>query len=255
MRAWHFAIGLSILAGIGCGAERVATEPPPPERDPARALIARAIEAHGLRRDEPTEIRFDFRGTPYRLVVGGPQRIYERTTATEQGTRVERLEGERFSSSLAGVEEALSEHEIGRGRRSLNSVAYFTLLPLPLEDPAVIARSLGSTTLGGRPYDTLEVRFRAEGGGEDHEDVFRYWLDPETHRIAYVAYRFATGAGGVRLRRASAQHEVSGVVLLDYDNHGLDGADATIDEAVRAYEAGELPLVSRVELRDVRVQP
>lgn len=251
---------MTTLALLWCLASTALAESPPPsvavrERADVDALLAAAVEAAGLHEPEALEIRFQFRGTPYRLWLDGRRSVYERQVRSDTGVpRTERLEGDAFTASVGGKPLPLSSEQAGALRRSLNSVAYFALMPRPLEDDAVIATSLGATTLGGLSWDTIDIRFREEGGGDDHDDVFRYWFHPETHRLGYLAYTFATGKGGVRVRKVVGAHEVDGVVLLDWVNHGRNGQGLTIDDAVRDLEAGTLPQLSTIALEDVQVQ-
>lgn len=219
----------------------------------AEALIADAVRAHGLADPSPLAIEFAFRGTPYRLELEGRQSRYIRTVTTDGTTRQDELVGARFRSTVAGTTVSLDPATEGDRRRSLNSVAYFALLPRPLQDDAAIVTALGSTTMRGQPYDTVEVRFQEEGGGDDHDDVFRYWFEPETHRLAFLAYTFSRGNGGVRVRSVAKTHEVGGVVLYDWVNHGRNGPDQSLDAAVADFDAGILPRISSIELEAVTV--
>lgn len=232
----------------------VAAEPGDDTPQAAHDVLSRAAGAHGLTRDRRLAIDFGFRGTPYRLRLDGTDVRYARTVRDRQGERVDTLVGSTFEVRRGATVVDVAPDRAGAWRRSLNSVAYFATLPRPLFDDAVIARSLGRSTLAGRDWDTVEVRFHEEGGGDDHDDVFRYWFDPQTGEMAYLAYTFRVNGGGVRLRRVIGRHEVEGVVLLDWANLGLDGPSHTIDAAVAAFERGELPQLSTIELADVRVR-
>ena len=243
MKAW-LSLGLLVVPYQGMA------EPPATD---AGSLIAESVVAHGLERSQPLEIRFTFRDVPYHLSLRGSEVHYERTVPTDKGPRVDHLHGDQLTVTLNGAPVELSKRRADRLRRSLNSVAYFALLPRPLQDGAVIATGLGQTRLEGQSWDTLEVRFQEVGGGDDHDDVFRYWLHPTTHRIGYLAYVFHTGEGGVRLRKVLQHHEINGVVLADYANLGRDGQGHTIDDAVRDFEAGTLPTVSTIELTELTV--
>ncbi|MEO0601510.1 MAG: DUF6503 family protein, partial [Myxococcota bacterium] len=216
----------------------------------ADEVLKDAAEAHGLTRDQRVELAFTFRGTPYRLRLDGADVRYERTV---EGI-VQRLRGNRFEVLRDGEPLPLPAAQSDGLRRSLNSVGYFATLPRPLFDEAVIATSLGRTDLAGRAWDTVEVRFREEGGGDDHDDVFRYWFDPTTHELGFLAYTFQVNEGGVRLRKVVARTEVDGVVLVDWSNHGWNGHGHTIEAAMKAYETGTLPQLSTIELDGIRVR-
>ncbi|MEM6927590.1 MAG: DUF6503 family protein [Myxococcota bacterium] len=213
-------------------------------------VLKDAAEAHGLARDQRLDVAFSFRGTPYRLHLDGTDVRYERTV---EGI-VQRLRGNRFEVLRDGEPLALPPQQSDGLRRSLNSVGYFATLPRPLFDEAVIATSLGRTSLAGRQWDTVEVAFREEGGGDDHDDVFRYWFDPTTHELGFLAYTFTVNDAGVRLRKVIARHDVEGVVLVDWSNHGWNGRGHTIEAAVKAFEAGTLPQLSTIELDEIQVQ-
>ncbi|MBX2799790.1 MAG: hypothetical protein KTR31_19080 [Myxococcales bacterium] len=219
----------------------------------AQRLVRQAQKAHGMHRLRDVQITFTFRDTPYRLWLGDGAYRYERDVTQDDGAlRVDRLEGWTLTSILDGQPLSLPAETTEGRRRSLNSVAYFALLPRPLTDDAVVATYGGRQQLRESPYDVLDVRFREDGGGDDHDDHFRYWLDPKSHRIAYLAYTFSRGEGGVRIREATATHEVGGLVLLDYVNHGRN-VTQDLRAAVAEFEAGTLPEVSRIELDDVSV--
>ncbi len=215
----------------------------------ADEVLEQAAEAHGLTREARLDVAFTFRGVPHRIHLDGTDVRYERTV----DDAVHRLVGDQLTIVSDGEPLEVEPARADALRRSLNSVAYFATLPRPLFDDAVIATALGRTRLADQRWDTVEVRFRAEGGGDDHEDVFRYWFDPKTHEMGFLAYTFAVNEGGVRLRRVVRRHEHDGVVLVDWANHGLDGPDHTIDDAVAAYERGELPQLSTIALEDVEL--
>ena len=225
----------------------IAFAAPTHDAESARVLQD-AATAHGLSRDVPLALSFEFRGTPYRLSLDSDDVRYERTVTTDAGPRTDRLVGSRFEALRGGESLPVEPKQADAWRRSLNSVAYFATLPRPLFDDAVIATSLGRTRFAGGTWDTVEVRFREEGGGDDHDDVFRYWFDPDTHELALLAYTFHTGKGGVRIRAVSKRHAIDGVVLIDWINYGVNGHDHTLQSAMTAYEDGTLPQLSTIAL-------
>jgi hypothetical protein len=112
----------------------------------------------------------------------------------------------------------LTAKETAVGTEALNSVIYFATLPHKLNDAAVNLGHGGTLTIDGRTYDALDVNFDKEGGGVDHDDNFRYWINQETHRIDYLAYDYLTNGGGVRFRSAYNPRVVDGVLFQDYIN-------------------------------------
>jgi len=48
----------------------------------------------------------------------------------------------------------------------------------------------------------LEVTFKEEGGGEDHEDKFMYWVNTQDYRIDYMAYSYCEEDCGYRFRES-----------------------------------------------------
>ena len=85
---------------------------------------------------------------------------------------------------------------------SLNSVMYFFQLPRPLTDPAVIADYDGEKIISNKVYWTLKVKFQEKDGGKDFQDEFRYWIDPKSGHIVYLAYSYLTNCVCTRFSKA-----------------------------------------------------
>lgn len=221
-----------------------------------RGLIRAAIEAHGADRLADRQVDFRFRGTPYRMTRDDGRFVYERWVETDGGRRHERLDNDGFAATVDGTPEPLGDAQAAARGRSVNSVVYFASLPYSLEDPAVQPLSLGAHPVGGEIYDRVEVRFAEPGGGADHDDVFVYWFDPKTNRLAFLAYAFHTGRGGVRFRVATGEVEAGGVRFVQWDNYGLDGDPEDLPkltELPALWQTDDLPLLSSIVLEDVRV--
>lgn len=251
-------IGLASLAALLAAvlADSPATaEPLDPAIDRARAIIRRSVEAHGQDRLKHAAVEFTFRGTRYRMSRSDGVFRYERWVRRGPQRIHELLSNSGFTAAVDGRALFLSAPASDARRKSLNSVVYFASLPYVLEDPAVRPRAIGTNKIGGRAYDTVEVRFATEGGGDDHDDVFRYWFDPKSGRLGYLAYRFSTGQGGVRLRAATEHLEVAGVVFVQWKNFGLDDRSVRLDALVETWSDGGLPYLSTINLEGVRVVP
>lgn len=245
--------GAALLALSACTHRATTPEPTGPS---AAAKLRATIVAHGADRLADARVDFSFRGTPYRMTRVAGRFTYERWREVDGEPVHERLDNRGFRATRAGEALPLEPQAADARGRGLNSVVYFASLPYGLEDPAVRATDLGPSTLEGRPVDRIEVRFAAEGGGHDHDDVFVYWLDAQTHRLAALAYRFHTGKGGVRLRRVAGTVVAGGVTFTQWDNYGLDGADLPELTALPDLQAkGALPRLSSIVLEDVRIGP
>lgn len=218
----------------------------------ARAIINQAIAAHGGDAYLNKRISFDFR--QYHLVLeqyrDGRFR-YERTHRDSLGALIrEVLSNDSFVRFLNGRQQTLDTAQIGKYSRAVNSVAYFVLLPQKLSDPAVMADYAGENRVDGQLYDKVRVRFRAEGGGKDYQDTFFYWFNRQTHTMDYLAY----SEGGPRFRKAINPQTVGGIRFQDYINYKGDENDTTsVGDYDRGYEAGQLPVLSRIEQKNIRV--
>jgi hypothetical protein len=107
--------------------------------------------------------------------------------------------------------------------------------------------------LEGNTYDLIRVTFAKDGGGEDFDDVFLYWINQETKRVDFLAYSYHTDGGGVRFRKAVKTHEVGGLVLQDYENYGVESKDIPVEEMENLYKSGKLKLLSTIALENVAV--
>ncbi|MBO0936178.1 hypothetical protein J2I47_06435 [Fibrella sp. HMF5335] len=235
-------IGLFLLLTVACQSGKNA-----------QTLIDQAITAHGGDAWQGKQIEFDFRNFHLVLLQQGGQFRYERTHPDSTGTIIrEVLTNDGLTRSLNGQPQVLDTAQAGKYSRAVNSVAYFVLLPFKLRDPAVLADYVGEATVDGQLYDKVRVRFRAEGGGKDHGDVFCYWFNQKTHTMDYLAY----SEGGPRFRKAMNPQVVGGIRFQDYINYKGNPADTTASIRYdQQYMAKQLTELSRIENKNIRVLP
>lgn len=148
---------------------------------------------------------------------------------------------------------SLSSKEASWGRQSVNSVVYFASIPLPLGDPGVHANRLPDQQVEGIQYQVLEVGFSKENGGDYPNDVFRYWIEPQTGYLRYLGYRTEAGKGRVRFRVLKKRHKVAGIVFSDWDNYGLSEPSIPLGELPKRWAEGRLPKISEIVLTDIKV--
>ena len=220
----------------------------------AQLIVDAAIAAHGGDRFEKAQISFDFRERHYQIFKNPNRFEYSREFMDSTGFVRDVLNNDGFVRTVNGVEVDLPEDRVSAFSNSVNSVAYFAFLPYGLNDAAVIKTYLGETEIAGKVYHLVQVTFKEEGGGEDYDDVFLYWFDKNSYLLEYMAYSYHTDGGGVRFRKAIHQHQVNGLILLDYENYKPKEKNTPIEEMESLFKSGELELLSEILLENVEVK-
>ncbi len=226
----------------------------------AEAVIDSARAAHGAPVLDRALVTFDFRGDAYRLRQDGGAFHYRRAYADSLGRPVvEGLTNDGPYRAVEGDTVTLSPSEQSAVETTVNSVAYFTLLPAPLGDPAVKPSYSGRDTIDGVPYHRVQVTFRQEGGGTDWEDVFVYWFRADTYDMDYLAYAYGQGPdeeAGTRFRAAYNVRRRGGVRVADYHNYTADTLAADqMAQYPDLLEKDALEQVSEIEVDSVQVRP
>ena len=226
-------------------------------RDTAYALIERAVQRMQLAGLDSSAVEFRFREKFFRYQRDEGRYRYERWwTDTTSGERIhDVLDNEGVQRRIDGKPIELSDKQRRAYAAGVNSVIYFAFLPWALLDDAVQARYEGRDTIRGRPLDRIAVSFAAEGGGGDYEDHFVYWFSPDGSSLPYLAYS-EKGNKEPRFREAYNGRLEGGVQVRDYRNYAVPQRGlAHASTMGERFEAGELVLLSLIELRDVRRVP
>lgn len=220
--------------------------------DPAHQLVEDAVRYHGFDQLASAPVRFSFRDAHYSIDRSQPGN----TVYTKAFSAVDTLSGQtqqmkdtlinsvQFTRYLNGQPLALSPKDSDLYAQSLNAVAYFFQLPLPLLDEAAQLELLPDTNLKGKNYRTLAVSFAPNQGGNDHQDTFRYYFDPETRALSYLSYAYDTNGGGIRFR--AAQEKPKGrFVFLNYLNYKPKSL-VPLDSLPSLYNSDQLELLSEI---------
>lgn len=221
----------------------------------AKQIIEEAVEAHGGAEYEQLDVSFDFRNMQYRIEKndGGFRYTRKQTDSTGQVT-TDVLSNDGMIRQINGRVVDLPDSMVQKYSSSINSVAYFFLLPGPLLDPAVQTEFLGEESIRGKAYDKIRVTFKADGGGEDHQDVFVYWIDKKLHVIDYFAYAYATNGGGVRFREAIDVQVQNGLRFCNYINYGSEDLSMSVESMGKLFDENKLKEVSRIINSNVQVK-
>ena len=216
-------------------------------------IIQQTISAHGGQAYQDMHVAFDFRGIHYDFTKKGGLFSYQRIQNDSLGNTIsDILNNETFTRTFNGEVQNLPDSIASKYSNSVNSVAYFFMLPDGLNDPAVNKELTGTVKIKGQSYHQLKVWFDEQGGGKDHQDFFMFWINEKTNLIDYLAYSYETSGGGVRFREVIERHQIGEFTFQDYNNYGFEDAEYPLSDLPLALEDGSLPLLS--EIRNENIQ-
>ena len=221
--------------------------------DPQK-IIDKAIAASGGDKYLDARIEFDFRDRHYVSTRKGGLYTYERITKDSANTTHDFLSNDGFKREINGTAVEVVDSMRVKYTSSVNSVIYFALLPYGLNDASVRKKFLGETQLEGKEQYVVEISFGEEGGGEDFEDVFIYWINKKDFVIDYLAYSFDEGKGlEYRFRKAHNPRKVNGITFFDYINY-QPTTDTKITGLEDLYKESKLKELSKIELLNIKVK-
>ncbi|NIJ44360.1 hypothetical protein FHR24_000799 [Wenyingzhuangia heitensis] len=209
-------------------------------------IVNKAIAAHGGDLYKTASYSFDFRGKEYSFTHKGDEFKY--TLKNKEILDV--LENGNFSRYQQGQLIELSPKKRNSYSAALNSVLYFSLLPYKLNDAAVHKTYIDTITIKNKKYHTVKVTFDENGGGEDHQDIFYYWINNQTNTVEYIAYKYEVNGGGIRFRSAYNTRNVDGILFQDYINYKAP-FETKMTELPSLYETEQLKEVSRINITNI----
>ena len=239
---------LMSLALLGCT--------PANEADKAQNVIDKAIEANGAHLFATKKVAFDFREKHYTLSRTDSIYTYTRSYQDSAGLVKDILiNSSDFTRTLNNYEVHLTDHWKTRYGNSVNSVLYFVEILYRLNDAAVFKSYLGKTTIKGENYHVIKVTFSQEGGGEDFQDEYRFWIHETNYTLDYLAYNYETEGGGARFREAYGREKIGGITFQNYVNYKPipDTKETPLDDLPKFFEAGTLKELSRIINENIAV--
>lgn len=225
------------------------------ESNLAQQVVDKAIEVVGGEQFKNAVIEFDFRDRHYKAIRNKWKFQYERIWSDSLNHYRDLISNSGYlryiNDSLTKVPDTMAR----KYSRSINGVHYFSILPFSLNDKAVNKNYLGEIEINGKTYHKIEVTFDKEGGGEDYEDIFVYWIDINTFEVDYLAYSYDQGPKdrGMRLREAISRSKVNGLTFTDYNNYKPTDSLAKVYDLDLLFMANELQLLSKIELENITV--
>ncbi len=220
----------------------------------AQSIVDKSIEISGGKKTNNSIIDFNFRKKHYKAIRSKGTYQLAREFKDSLNVIKDILSNEGFKRYINSELVKVTDSMIPRYSASVNSVHYFSVLPYGLNDAAVNKQYLDKVKLKGKYYYKIKITFNQEGGGEDFDDVFIYWIDTESFKTAYIAYSYAESDGlGFRFREAYNERYVNGIRFVDYNNYKPKEASATLEKLDELFENDKLQLLSKIELENISV--
>jgi len=221
----------------------------------AKTIVNKAIEAAGGKTFEVSTIAFDFRDKHYVGIRNNGAFRYERHFKDSISQIKDVLSNDGFQRFKDQVAITVADSMAPRYSSSVNSVHYFSVLPFGLNDAAVNKTLLKEATVKGKAYYKIKVDFNQEGGGDDFEDVFVYWISKADFKVDYIAYSYMDNAVdlGLRFREAYNERYINGIRFVDYNNYKPEASVKDLFILDELFEANKLKLLSKIENENVVV--
>ncbi|WP_033961904.1 DUF6503 family protein [Psychroserpens jangbogonensis] len=242
---------LSVLSFFLLNCKNVETE-----KLSAETIVNKSIDVSGSAKVISSIIDFDFRDRHYSAHRNlGDFSLMRITIETNNDSVFDVLSNDEFVRYINDNETIFVEDSMKvKYSASVNSVHYFSVLPYGLNDKAVNKTLLDDVSINKQWYHTVKVTFNQDGGGEDFEDVFLYWINVETFELDYLAYSYVEDDGlGLRFREAYNERYINDIRFVDYNNYKPKDASIALSELPNLFETGELKLLSKIELENVTV--
>ncbi len=218
-------------------------------------IINKAIDAAGGKRFDHFNIDFDFRKVHYKAKRNFGNYELLRIKKDSVNTTTDILSNSGLKRLINGVDINLPDSITQKIAPSVNSVHYFSLLPYGLNAPAVNKNYLEQVRIKGKTYYKVKITFSEDGGGEDFDDVFIYWVNTKTNKVDYLAYSYAEAHGlGLRFREAYNERIINGIRVVDYNNYKPKNPKIKLFNLDKAFENNETKLLSKIELENVKIE-
>lgn len=220
----------------------------------ATNIVNEAIKIAGGDTILTSTLTFKFRDKTYKAVRDGGAFTLNRTFIDSVGTIRDVLSNTRFERFVNNEVVKVPDSLVDTYSNAVNSVHYFSILPVGLNDGAVYKTYLDTVTINKKSYHKIKVTFSEENGGEDFDDVFVYWFSTEDYKLDYLAYQYHVNGGGIRFREAFNERYINGARIVDYNNYKPETIDINIETIDALFKNKKLQLLSKIELENVSVE-
>tara|TARA_R110002012_G_scaffold303710_1_gene505701 strand:- start:3307 stop:4068 length:762 start_codon:yes stop_codon:yes gene_type:complete len=219
----------------------------------ANEIVNKAIVVAGGDKLDRTSYSFQFRDKLYTANRNNGEFLLSREFNQDSvGYIQDYIDNKGFERYINKKRVLLADTTAAKFSASVNSVHYFAILPHGLNDKAVNKQLIGHSTIKNEPYYKIKVTFNKEGGGEDFEDEFIYWIHTKTFKVDYLAYSYAEDDGtGFRFREAYNERYVASLRFVDYNNYKPEAAGISVEDLDDLFEKNQLKLLSKIKLENI----
>lgn len=218
----------------------------------AQSIIDRSILSSGVNALENSKLSFNFRDHLYLANRYKGDFLFVRVQENKDHV-LDAIHNNGYYRLVNNKKVEVIDSMVTKYSESINSVHYFSKLPLGLNDKAVIKKLLPSVTIKGKDYHKVEITFQQDGGGVDYNDVFIYWFEKETFSLDYLAYTYQVNGGGIRFREAVNQRTINGVKFSDYVNYKPTSSSFNFKDIDQEYANNKLKKVSEINLENIEL--
>lgn len=243
-----------LLSFFNCKEKEKESQVVAPES--AEEIIEKSIEVSGGNSFDHSEITFDFRDIQYKAIRNHGKFQLKRHFKDSLSEISDVLSNSGFERLRDGEKVQLADSTLSKYSNSVNSVHYFSVLPYGLDGKAVHKEDLGTKEIKGNTYHKIKVTFSEDGGGEDYEDEFIYWINRESFTVDYLAYTYKEndGSQGFRFREAYNERMINGLRFVDHDNYKPTNSNIEFEEMDDLFSSDKLELLSKIELKNIEVK-
>jgi len=224
------------------------------QKNPADAVVDKAIARVGGNVLDNATITFDFRDTHYKAQRENGKYALTRCSDNACEDTVDVVNNNGFERTINGKSINLADSTAEKYGNSVNSVHYFSVLPYGLNNSSVMKKVVDTVRIKDKSYYEVKVTFSEQGGGKDYEDNYMYWINTEDFTVDYLAYNYRVNEGGTRFREAYNPREIEGVRVVDYRNYKPRQQYPPLGSLDSLFMNERLELLSRIDLKNVTVK-
>lgn len=238
-----------ILFILGCNNSKIDTN-----TNKINTIINQSIEVYGGKKVYNSEIAFTFREKQYKAIYNQENYQLERIFNEDSLLYRDVVTNTTFTRFVNNNATNVEDEWKTKYTNSINSVIYFFRLPFNLNDKAVNKTYLGEATLNNKKYHKIKLTFQQEGGGEDYNDVYIYWINTTDFTIDYFAYSYETDGGGKRFRKMINPRKINDLLVVDYINYKPKNINEPLENFDAYFEQNGFEELSRIEHQAITVR-